>query len=55
MLFKMMWSVLEMDRTDLNRFLLIFALKFCWLVLALFLAFPWAVVKSIAMRSYNLI
>jgi hypothetical protein len=44
-----------MDRTDLNIFLLIFALKLCWLVLALFLALPWAVVKSIVMRSHILI
>lgn len=28
----MLWSVLEMDRTDLNGFLLILALKLYWLV-----------------------
>jgi hypothetical protein len=41
-----------MDRTDLNRFLLIFALKLYWLVLAIFLALPWAVVKPIVMTSH---
>ncbi len=55
MLFKMMSSVLEMDRTDLNRFLLIFALKLYWLILGLFPAFPWAVVKSIVISSHILI